>query len=107
MVERGGMRWRSHCFVNNRYSVQITDEDTDWGPVVHLWIRRHDGSPTRSWSDLQTIKNELVEDGEKSVAVEVFPPVAELVDQANMTHLWVLPNTVSLPFALPGWRGQR
>jgi hypothetical protein len=52
----------------------------------------------RSWADMQRIKNELV--GPERVAVEVFPPVSELVDQANIAHLWVLPEGFALPFSL-------
>lgn len=91
-------RWRPECFLNNRYSVQISDIATDWGLVAHLWIRRHDGDMARSWADLQRIKNELV--GPDRVAVEVFPAETDLVDQANMAHLWCLPAGMSLPFRL-------
>jgi hypothetical protein len=91
-------RWRAECYRNNRYSVQITDEPTDWGLVVHLWIRRHDGDAARSWADLQRIKDELV--GPDRVAIEVFPASSDLVDQANMYHLWVLPEGIELPFGL-------
>ena len=90
--------YRPYAFLNNRYSVQISDDATEWGLVVHLWIRRHDGEMVRSWSDMQRIKNELV--GEERVGVEVFPAVSKLVDEANMTHLWVLPEGFSLPFSL-------
>ena len=92
--------WRDYCLVNNRYSVQLSDEPSEWGVVVHLWIRRHDGEPTRSWSDLQRIKRECVEEGAVRVAVEVFPADEQLVDQANMYHLWVLPLGFELPFSL-------
>lgn len=93
-----GINWREECYLNNRYSIQISDDETSWGTVVHLWIRRHvDGMP-RSWSDLQRIKNEIV--GEERVAVEVFPPEFELTDEADMSHLWVLPENFNLPFSL-------
>jgi len=90
--------FRYEGYLNNRYSVQISDEATDWGLVVHLWIQRHDGDMVRSWADMQRIKNELV--GPQRVAVEVFPPVNELVDQANIAHLWVMPEGFVLPFSL-------
>lgn len=90
--------FRREGYLNNRYSVQISDEATDWGLVVHLWVRRHDGEMVRSWADMQRIKNELV--GPERVAVEVFPPVSQLIDQANIAHLWVMPDGFSLPFSL-------
>ena len=90
--------FRPYGVLNNRYSVQISDEATDWGLVVHLWIRRHDGEMVRSWADMQRIKNELV--GPERIAVEVFPPASELVDQANIAHVWVMPEGFTLPFSL-------
>jgi len=96
--DRDRRNFRRESYLNNRYSVQISDVATDWGLVIHLWIRRHDGEMVRSWSDMQRIKNELV--GPERVAVEVFPPIDELVDQANLAHLWVLPEGFSLPFGL-------
>ncbi len=97
-----GERWRPDNYLNNRYSVQISDVTTVGGEIVHLWIRRHDGAPTRSWADFQRIKNEVV--SPDRTAVEVFPAVDELVDSANMYHLWVLPAGFRLPFALAGAR---
>lgn len=39
------------------------------------------------------------------VAIEVFPSQDQLVDEANVYHLWVLPKEVQLPFGLhfSGW----
>lgn len=96
--DRDRDHFRPDNYLNNRYSVQISDEATDWGLVVHLWIRRHDGEMVRSWSDMQRIKNELM--GPERVAVEVFPPVSELIDNANIAHLWVMPAGFTLPFSL-------
>lgn len=95
-----GSNFRPDSYLNNRYSVQISDEATDWGLVVHLWVQRHDREMPRSWSDLQRIKNELV--GPERVAIEVFPAVSKLVDDANIAHLWVLPAEFQLPFSLKG-----
>lgn len=93
-----GERWLDDCFVNNRYSVQVSLLATDIGLITHLWIRAHDGTMPRAWRDLQRIKNELV--GPERLAVEVFPPESELVDSANMAHLWVYPEGYALPFRL-------
>lgn len=88
----------THGFVNNHHSVMWSVEPSEWGPVIHLWIRRHDGEPIYSWSALQRIKDELV--GEDRTAVDVYPAKGDLVDQANMYHLWVLPEGFRLPFGL-------
>lgn len=88
------------AFVNNRYSVQVSVESTPWGAVHHLWIRRHDAEPVRSWTDVQRIKREVLHDGAERVGVEVYPRDRDVVDDANMYHLWVLPRGFELPFGL-------
>ena len=93
-----GLNWREDCYLNNRYSVQISDQETSWGTVVHLWICRHDATQPRAWMDLQRIKNELI--GEDRIAVEVFPAENNFKNSANMAHLWVLPEGMNLPFTL-------
>lgn len=42
-----------------------------------------------SWHEAQRIKNEIA--GPDATAVEIYPPHAEVVDDANAYHLWVLP----------------
>lgn len=107
----GWSRWESHplvspfghpapegCFAvwkNNLYIVLAMFEPNG---ITRLQIRPNDGQPTRSWQHLQRIKNELM--GPERVAVEVFPAVSELVDDANIYHLWVLPEGARLPFRL-------
>lgn len=63
--------------------------------VVHLAVTSL--SEIRpSWWEMQRIKCELA--GEQATAVEVYPPSDEVVDEANMFHIWVLPE--ALPFSL-------
>jgi len=103
--------WRNHlsdhelapvglikCCLNNKYSIQFYQKDTEWGIIDHIIIRRHDEKPVRSWYDLQRIKNELV--GASRTAIEVFPAEEDLVDQAHLYHLWVLPEDFKIPFGL-------
>lgn len=45
---------------------------------------------------MQRIKNELA--GEDATAIEVYPPQADVIDQADMFHIWVLRGR--LPFGL-------
>jgi hypothetical protein len=92
------------AFVNNRYSVQVSVDATEWGAVHHLWIRRHDEEPVRSWPDVQRIKREILHDGADRVGVEVYPRDVDVVDAANIYHLWVMPVGFRLPFALDGRR---
>jgi hypothetical protein len=85
------------AYVNLVLSVQISTHSTEWGPVTHLWVKRHDEQPL-IWRDMQRVKNELV--GAGRVGIEVFPAQADVVDAANMFHIWVLPEGFQLPFSL-------
>lgn len=81
---------------NNLYAVLIrpfVDENGD--EVIHLAIRTL-SSLEPPWRDLQRIKNEIC--GPEGTAVQVMPPESELVDEADMYHMWVLPRR--LPFTL-------
>lgn len=49
-----------------------------------------------TWWEAQRIKDELA--GKDRTAVEVYPPRDEIVDGADMFHIWVLPE--GLPFGL-------
>jgi hypothetical protein len=86
------------CHLTPVYSCQLYRRSTEWGEVVHVAIRRHDGGTGIPWADKQRIKDDLV--GPERLAVEVFPPRSELDDAANMYHLWVLPEGFQLPFRL-------
>jgi len=52
-----------------------------------------------SWHEMQRIKDELA--GEDATAVEVYPPHDEIVDGADMFHIWVLPDRLPFGLALP------
>lgn len=46
-----------------------------------------------SWHEMQRIKDELA--GPSTTAVEVYPPKHEIVDDADMFHIWVLPGDLN------------
>ena len=85
------------AYVNLVLSVQVSTEPSTLGEITHLWIRRHDRKPL-IWRDMQRIKNELV--GEHRAGVEVYPAQKDVVDDADIYHLWVLPQGFQLPFSL-------
>lgn len=73
--------------------------------IVRLSVNRTTLSGDRwadniTWDELQAIKLELGYFSED--AVEVYPPATDVVNVANMRHLWIL--TEPLPFA---WRRSR
>ena len=67
----------------------------DCGKAVHLAVSSLSGDrPT--WPEMQRIKSELA--GPTATGIEVYPPDAEVVDQADMYHLWIIGG--DLPFSL-------
>lgn len=89
---------------NDFWIVQMYEFDCAIGRLQHLMIRSVDfprgpGSGHEpSWQDLQRIKNELC--GQDAEAVHVHPRQADVMDQADMYHLFVLPLGKGLPFGL-------
>ncbi len=84
------------AYANNLYAVLWRPFRDEKGNLVrHLAIRTI-SSLEPPWRDLQRIKNELC--GVEYTAVQVMPPEAELVDEADMYHMWVISGR--LPFTL-------
>lgn len=97
---RGGSGW---CLdvrsVHRNWLYVVLDRpvSTEWGAVHHLAIRTA-SSLEPPWRDKQRIKDELF--GPEFTAVEVMPPRGELIDEADMYHIWVLPPGFLLPFTI-------
>lgn len=87
-------------WVNDRYQVHVRTirqrPDSQWPPMKHLSIRRHDRAACHDWRDFQKIKNDLV--GPDCEAVELYPREDRLADSANQYHLWALTDGVRFPF---------
>jgi len=69
---------------NDLYQVQVRYHDNRG--LLHLNIRRRDGSLMRDWRHLPEIKNQLL--GEECEAVELYPAESRKVDTSNKFHLW-------------------
>lgn len=83
------------------YSVMSRQIKTEWGVVEHVTIKPMVGgmwSGDIPWAVKQEIKDELF--GIRAVAIEVFPARKNLIDVADVYHLWVLPKNMSLPFGI-------
>ncbi len=92
------------AWCNNRFAVQKFYRDG----FTWLSIRKHvEGAKEPSWSELQRIKNELV--GPERQAVQVYPRHSDLVDQADMYHLWLYDEDDDCPFNFTrvGWKTSR
>lgn len=89
-----GSTWAAEfeeAYRNKVFSVLIRDV----GSATHFAVSSLSGiRPT--WREMQRIKDELA--GPEKTAVEVYPPRSKVIDEADMFHIWVLPDGV--PFGL-------
>lgn len=89
-LKRGWLGEVDHVRRNRVFAVLVRDV----GKAVHLAISSLTGDrPT--WHEMQRIKSELA--GPDATGIEVYPPDAEIVDQADMFHIWIVSD---LPFSL-------
>lgn len=84
-------------YANDIYAILVRPLATECGVVFHLAIRTASNLEP-PWRDKQRIKDELF--GPSLTAIEVMPPKGEVVDQADMYHVWVLPGDFRLPFTI-------
>lgn len=82
---------------NGRYAVMSRELSTNLGRITHAFIRNAAGRDI-SWKDKQEIKNKIF--GKEALAIEVFPPESQLVDEVNAYHLWILHDLHDWPFNL-------
>lgn len=87
----------NEAWTDGEYAVMARPVQTDWGEITHACIRNADSTDI-PWADKQRIKNELF--GSERTAVEVFPAESQLVDKANMYHIWIMPKGFKIPFSL-------
>lgn len=90
---------------NTHYYVMCFEQNTEWGTIDHLMVSHRKGQKISDhWQFLQQVKNEIM--GQDRLAIEIYPPTTDLVDQVNAYHLWVFPIGFKLPFGLnSGWAG--
>lgn len=88
---------------NNVVLVQVYRRQTERGDALQLVLRRHDEEPIEGWDVLQRTKNEIV--GAHRSAIEIYPPEDEVINQANLRHLFVMPEGERALFTINGrWR---
>ncbi len=66
-----------------------------WGWTTHIKVQRLDGRAGISWDQLQEIKSEIA--GPDARAIEIFPADCDVVNEANIRHLWIVPDGIPLP----------
>lgn len=107
---RAGSGVMKHCVaahLNCDFSVQRCEYPEHPG-IDHLIIRRHDGEPGHpGWTELQKVKDRLAPNGTERFGIEIFPPRAFTVDNANIYHVWVMPQGwdpgIGIHGDQPGW----
>lgn len=78
------------------YQTQTLEIPSSLGYTRHLIISRHDGKEINvTWDVLQEIKDSVL--GKDVLAVEIFPPTQEIVNEVNWRHLWEVPVNTPLP----------
>lgn len=82
-----GRTWAAEFTVAHRNRVfSVLDRDVEGG-YRHLAVASLSGvRPT--WWEMQRIKDEIA--GKDATAVEVYPPHDQIVDGADMFHIWVM-----------------
>lgn len=92
---QGGNGWAGQCHQARKNRCFAVLLRLDASGVMHLGVSSLSGvRPT--WPEMQRIKDEIA--GVDATAIEVYPPKSEVVDEADMFHLWVLRGR--LPFGL-------
>lgn len=82
------------------YDAMVNVKWTPWGQTRVLTVRRRSWGDRIGWDVLQAIKNDLL--GREVEAVEVYPAADDVVDEANLRHLWEWPQAIAhvMPFNL-------
>ena len=80
--------WRSRTFLVQAFQesdqiIRLSVCRTDWDTTSNSW------KENIGWDELQRIKGEA--GYQDSCAVEVYPAAGDVVNLANMRHLWILP----------------
>lgn len=93
-VERA---WRNSDIVVLEYRMRIW-----WGwrriKIRHLAIKTRQDVALYKFYSLMDIKNQIC--GEECAAVQVYPKQSEIMDAANLSHLFVFPEKFKLPLTL-------
>lgn len=96
------------AFFNNKFVIMVFYRNFqiyEWeGKGKHLVVKPINSQPIKNhWSVLQKIKNIVC--GEEWTGIEIYPPKQNVVDEANLYHLWCFPEDFKLEFGLhlPGW----
>lgn len=83
----------TRAYRNNHYTVMIFDNHqmTQGVKAILAMVQLHTDRPIPNhWREMQNIKNEIF--GPETTAIEYYPAVSKLIDDANIYWLWILPD---------------
>lgn len=87
-----GRGWSAELTTAHKNRVFCVFDRTLSDGVRHLAVSSLSGIRP-SWHEMQRIKDDLA--GHDATAVEVYPPRSQIVDEADMFHIWVLPQPLT------------
>ena len=90
---------REEFFANSHYLVfrrKLPSEVGDQADMIHLSMRTVENDARHDWREMQRVKNALA--GPEFDAVELYPAVSRVVDNANQFHLWCYPFILPIGF---------
>ena len=88
---------RIKVFLSVGFLVQVFDEETSTRLSINRTQRRNGKwVDLITWDELQEIKNAIGYGN--SYAIEIYPPDDEVVNVANMRHLWIPKEKINI-----GW----
>jgi len=96
---RGDAKFPVEAWRSRQFLVQVFDKG---GDMIRMSVNRTDANLGERWADkitwdeLQTLKREIGR-GELE-GFEVYPADSEIVNDANMRHLWIFKGNKKLPF---------
>lgn len=98
---RGWTHQVTEVYHNGWIAVMVRPVVSDLlGITIHHAAIRTALSAELGWKELQRLKDEIF--GTDRMAVQVYPRRCELVDAADMYHLWVFPPGYIFDFGLGG-----
>lgn len=87
----------NRAYKNDKFVVLVRDTKNKFGLCRHIAIRNLEGTEVK-WKEKQALKNAIF--GNCYTGIEVFPSEENLIDEANMYHLLILPINYKFPFNL-------
>lgn len=101
--------WR-YLGVPISYLLWMSEGDSEWGKIGHITIKKIDQvkvaqNPIYQFDSeeptyAEKIRARQVVRQENKIALEIFPRSSDVVDEANLYHVWLMPEKFEFPFPI-------